>query len=425
MAEIDGSLKASHIIPPILALAAVLAWNLAESRSIRSLDAGTRELRGKIASARGSGVSAVAGGRKPKTPLKIGGAIDWKGMSQRIAAMQDGGGTSDIRAMMDFQQRLSGMTGDEIVAAFDEIQALGLEEDERSLLEEMLIEPLIEKDPELALARFVDRIGNDDDGVAWQLSAAMGNWAKKDLTAATAWFDRQIAAGVFDSRSLDGRSQARLEFEAALAAELLGSDSAEAGQRIAALPEDQRREALEQISFSELSPAAQAAYAGLVRSLVPQDERAGSFTHVISELVPDGGYTQVDAFLDTIRATAEERQVSSREAANTRIGEIAGEREVTRQDVDAMREWVEKQAPGTADKVTGEALADAAQEGGELDFEGASDLVLEYHQRSGSDDVLVSFLESFAARSNLELALPLAEKIRDPKRRAEILAMLH
>lgn len=205
---------------------------------------------------------------------------------------------------------------------------------------------------------------------------------------------------------------------------LLTKNPQQAGQRIAELPEDQRREALEQIDFTGLSPSAQAAYASMVRQLVPEDERAGSFSHVVSQLVPEGGYEKVAGFLDQIRATPEERAVSATEAANARIGEISGNRVITRDDVDAMRTWLEQQAPGTADAVTGEALANAAQEGGEFGFEDASKLALEYHESTGNDEVLVAFLESYAARSNLDEALPLAEKIKDPNLREKVLARL-
>lgn len=326
--------------------------------------------------------------------------------------------------MLDFHTQLAKMNRDEIIAALSEIESSGMEDESRSVLEEMLVGPLIEMDPEYALNHFADRIPNEDDGIAWQLSTALGNWAKQDVTAASAWFDRQIAAGLFDSKSLDGRSQARVEFEAALAGGLLDQNAAEAGRRIAALPEDQRREALEQISFTELGQSGQSAYAALVRSLVPEDERAGSFVHVISELIPEGGYERVGSFLDEIKASPEERVVSAREAANAQIAEISSERPVSREDIDAMRGWLDRQAPGTADRVTGEALAEASQDSDEFGFAEASKLALEYHRSSGNDDVLIAFLESYAARSNVEEALPLAEQISDPQRRQEILDRL-
>lgn len=427
-ADISGLLKASHIIPPAVALVAVVVWNVSEWRTISEQEEQGRVLRKRIESARSSptpGVARTASARaaKPKLPA-ADEPIDWKNLSGRVVEMQEGGGAGSIREMMSLQKRMANMSKEELVAALAEIAALELDPEARASLEEMLIEPLIDKDPELALATFADRIGNDDDSVGWHLSSALGAWAKSDPAAAAAWFDRQIAAGVFESKSLDGQSESRLEFEAALVGALLASDIAAAGQRIAALPEDQRREALEQISFSELSPAGQKAYAELVRGLVPQDERAGSFTHVIADLIPEGGYARVGEFLDNIQATPEERAVSAREAATSQLEEIAGDRAVTRADVEAMREWLDRQAPGTADRVTGEALANAAQEDGEFGFAEASKLALQYHRSSGNDDVLVAFLESYAARSNLEEAISLADHISDPKRREEVLKRL-
>ena len=178
------------------------------------------------------------------------------------------------------------------------------------------------------------------------------------------------------------------------------------------------------IYFEELPEQAQQGYAKLVRGLVPEDERAGAFTNVASALVSEDGFEGVGKFLDSVNATAAERVVSSREAANSLMLEIADERVITRSDVETMRKWLEGQAPGTADKVTGEALGDAAQDGGEFGFAAASELALEYHRSSGNDDVLVAFLESYAAQSNLEQALPLADNITDAKRREDLLRRL-
>ena len=339
--------------------------------------------------------------------------------------MRDGRHPAEVTALPELRRRLDAMTSSEIAAALNEIHSLALDEEERILLEAMLVEPLIEKDPALLLTRFADRIGNDEDGVGRNLSWAMASWVGRDVADATAWFDGQIAAGAFEGKSLDGRSQARLEFEAVLVASLLEMDFEAAGRRIEALPEDQRREALEQISFSEISATARANYARLVRGLVPEDERAGSFAEVISDLVAEGGYAGVERFLDDIRAKPEERLISARKAANARLHEIAQDRVPTSQDIDTMRAWVEKQAPGSVDRITGEAIAEATQDGGGFDFEEASRLVLEYHRKSSTDDVLVEFLERFAARSNLEQALPLVRQIRDPELREEILGGLN
>jgi len=420
--EIEGVLKTSDLIAPAVALGLVVSWNVFEMNSARRISEECTVLKQMIAD---SGKPSGPRTREVrKTRSAGGGGIDWKSVSRSMGDGEGGDLVSGLRQTADVQKQISDMDVDELLAALEEIRSLDLGDEERGQLESMLFDPLVEKDPAQALRYFADRIGNDDDAVGWQLSTAMAAWAKRDPAAAAAWFDQQIAAGVFEAKSLDGRSQARLEFEGALVGELLAGNPDAASQRLAALPEDQRREALEQISFSELDPDARAAYAALVRGLVPQDERAGSFTHVISDLVQNSGFDEVDRFLDQIQATPEERAVSAREAANARFEEIANERPLTRKDVDAMRQWIEKQSPGAADRVTGEALGDAAQDGGEFDFDAASKLALEYHRKSSGDEVLISFLESFAARSNSEQAIHLAEQIRNPERREEILEQL-
>lgn len=435
MGDIPCLLKRSHIIPPVAALLVVTCWNLSRWRAVSVEASETEVLRGKIRAAGGGMMQDGEGGEghhgAASKPQKNGtsqsgshATDDWTRIAERLLAMQNSDGISDLREALEIQQKISNMSRDEIIAALDEISGLDLKSEARALLEETLVGPLVELDPEYALKTFASRIPRDDDGIGWQLSAALEMWAGKDVQSASAWFDQQIAAGLFDSKTLDGRSQTRIEFEAAMTGALLTQDPQRAGRRISELPEDQRREALEQIDFTGLSPSAQAAYASLVRQLVPEDERAGSFSHVVSQLVPEGGYEKVAGFLDQIRATPDEREVSAKEAANARIGEISGDRIVTREDVDAMRKWLEQQAPGSADTVTGEALANAAQDGGEFGFDDASKLALDYHKSTGNDEVLVAFLESYAARSNLDEALPLAENIKDPNVREKVLARL-
>ena len=424
-------MKATHIIPPAAALLVVAAWNLSRWKAVSVQEQETRHLRAQVETARigddpqGSPGSIGGSGKTPGKEAKANGPLgDWKRISDQLLAMQNSDGVADLRQALEIHEKISGMSRDEILAALDQLSTLPLKDEARSILEETLIGPLVELDPEYALRTFGDRIGNDDDGIGWQLSSALQSWASKDAKAAAAWMDQQIAAGLFDSKSLDGKSQTRVEFEAALAGALLADNPGEAGRRIAALPEEERREALEQMVFTELPPAGQAAYAALVRELVPQDERAGSFAHVIAQLMPEGGYEKVAGFLDQIQATPEERAVSAKEAANSRIGEIAADRVVTRSDVEEMRSWLERQAPGTVDAATGQALADAAQDGGPFGFEDASRLALEFHGSTGNDEVLVAFLESYAAQSNLEEALPMAEKIKDPQLREDVLGRL-
>ncbi len=426
MQRILSCLKATLVIPPLGALLVVLFWNAAQLRSIAVLESDGGTLRKRISAALGTPnfhPDSVASAHSVRNAA-TNDAIDWRDLSAKMLEMQNGGGMSDMRAMMNFQQRLLKMSKEEMIAALDQIAALDLSEDARQVLESMLIGPLIGKDPVLALQRYGDRIGDGENGMGWQLSNALRDWAKKDLAGATAWFDLQIANGKFESKTLDGKSEIRAQFEAALMDTLLSSDLEAASRRIAAMAEDQRREILQQISFSALGPEDQKAYASLVRQLVPADEREGSFAYIASQLVDDNGFGKVSAFLDAVQASPEERVASAKQTAESQVEMLGNKGTLDRESLDSLREWLNRQAPGETDSITGKALAEAAQNQGKFTFSEASQLVLQYQQSTGSDDVLVSFLEGFSAHSNLEEAKQLAAMITDEARREEILKQL-
>ncbi|MEO6473823.1 MAG: hypothetical protein ABIQ96_01805 [Luteolibacter sp.] len=417
-------MKASHMIPPLSALILVGVWNASQMRSISSLEHDGQELRGKIS-------VALASGSVPDAPHAKGGhsaakdAIDWKRMPAAMAAVRNGGEKAQLRAMIDLQQRLKNMTREEMIAALDEIAGLDLSDEDREALIAMILEPLIKLDPQYALARFVDQIESGSGSVGWQLATAFEQWMKKDSAGAIAWFDRQIAEGKFESRTLDGKSEMRSKFESEVLENLLSSDLAAAALRIQALPEDQRREILEQLPFTDLSPNEQKAYADLVRQLIPADEREGSFANIAEQLASSGGgYEKVSLFLDSVQASPAERAAAAKQTATSQFEMLGRDGDISRAEADSLRAWLDKQAPGQTDSITGKALAEAAQAGGKFDFEAASELVLQYQKSSGSDDVLVAFLEGYSAHSNLEVAQQLAGMISDPTLREKILKQL-
>lgn len=428
MQRILPRLKATLLIPPLTALVIVATWNSIQLGSISALERDGVNLRQQISTALApqnvhpDSVASTHSVRSMGLPGKD--AIDWRNLSARMLEMQNGGGMSDMRGMMNFQQRLSKMSMAEVIAALDQIAALSLSDEARQVLESMLIGPLIEKDPVLVLERYSDRLGAGETGMGWQLSRALHDWARKDLAGATAWFDQQIAEGKFESKTLDGKSEVRVEFEAALLDTLLSSDLEAASRRIAAMPEDQRREILQQISFPALGPDDRKAYASLIRQFVPADERDGAFAQISSQLVDESGFGKVSEFLDAVHATPEERTASAKQTAESQLEMLGNKGTVTRESVDSLREWLNRQAPGEIDSITGKALAEASQNQGNFTFSEASQLVLQYQQSTGSDDVLVSFLEGFSAHSNLEEAKQLAAMITNETRRDDILKQL-
>ena len=412
----------------MVAFALVGGWIGTQRQSISTLEKESALLRNHIAAARASAASE-ASPHAAKTPTgkatKEKEPIDWKKVAAQMLEMRNGEGMGDMRTMIRMQQRLQSMTKEEMVAALDEIGTLDLPAESRQMLEQMLIGPLVEKDPQLALTRFSGRLQDQRSGMAWQLSNALGKWAEKDPGKAIAWFDEQIAAGKFDSKSLDGKSQSRIQFEGSLIRTLLSTDAEGAARRLGGIPEDQRADALRQYSFNQIKDEDQKAFANLVRDQVPEKDRTSVIAQAATNLA-SRDYPGVTAYLDRIEATPAERAATVEQAASVRIQQTSYEKDVTREDLDAMREWVNAQVPGTADATTGKTLASAVRGSGEgkFKFADAAALAVQYHEASGNDDVLANFLDSWQARRNKEESIKLAEKISDPTRREEVLKQL-
>lgn len=416
-------MKATIFIPPFVAFVISGSWLTTQHHSISTLEDDSTRLRKQIAAAHMTSASADPKNVDKHTPTKTKDATDWKKVSEAMLEMQGNNGMGDMREMLRIHQRLQAMSKEELVAALDEIDALDLPLAARAALEEMLLEPLVEKDPELALTRFSDQFQDERNNLSWRLADAFAKWTKKDQSKATAWFDEQIAAGNFDSKTLDGKNRARVQFEGRLISTLLGTNLAGAGQRLAGIPEDQRAEALQTASLTQIKEEDQKAYADLIRAQVPEDERNQILSRQAASLVSKG-YPEVTAYLDRIGATPEERKATVEQAAVSKIRQSAHQKPITSEDIDAMREWADSQSPGSADAMTGKALTSSYRGNGKSKFEDTAALAVKYHEASGNDEVLVNFLGGWEAREHKEEAAKLAEKISDEKRREEILQNL-
>ncbi|MEO7098418.1 MAG: hypothetical protein ABI162_03585 [Luteolibacter sp.] len=420
-------MKPISLIPPVVALALVGGWIGTQRQSIFTLEKESELLRNHIATARAAAASE-ASQHEAETPngkpAKEKEAMDWKKIAAQMLEMRNGEGMGDMRSLIRLQQRMQALTKEELVSALNEIATLDLTAESRQMLEQMLIGPLIEKDPQLALARFSDRLQEQNGAIGWQLSRALSKWAEKDPAKATAWFDEQIEAGKFDSKSLDGKSQSRLQFESALIRTLLSTDAEGAARRLGGIPEEQRADALRQYSVNQIKEEDQKAFAKLVRDQVPEKDRSGVIAQAASSLVSKG-YPEVTAYLDHIEATPAERTATVEQAASSKIQQLAYQKHVAREDFDTMREWVNAQSPGTADATTGKVLASALGMGGDsrFKFEDAAALAVQYQEASGNDDVMVNFLDGWRTEDKEE-SIKLAAKIADPTRREQVLKNL-
>jgi hypothetical protein len=418
-------MKPIAFVPPAVALIIGGIWLGLQRRTTALLDQQSVLLETHIAHIRTTDQSDEAAtaslpGTGSGTAKK---AIDWKKVATQVAVLNENSGVGDMRAIMRLHEQISAMSEQELLAALDEIAALDLPKESLVALESMIAAQLAQKAPKAFLTRFLHRFGDQHGVMSWQLSNAFTTWAKKDQAAATAWFDRQIAAGSFDSKSLDGKSQPRLQFEGALVATLLASDPATAKNRIAGLPAEHRKEALRYIRGNSLDAAAPA-YAEMVREQLPAVDQAQALAEA-APTVHAGDYGKVTDYLNQIAATPAEREACVEEAGQRTIQRLSYEREIKQEDLDRMREWAAKESPAMTDRTTGKALASILNRSGGMKFAQATDLALHYHEGGGGDELLLPLLDHWEAKQNADVARKLADRISDEKKREEILRKLN
>ena len=417
-------MKPILLLPPLAALAVAGIWLGSQRKSISAVESETLLLRQHVAAAKAPpspdedrSLAAVrARARQAKDPA----AIDWKELAARISA---GHGTMpDMRAMMELQRKIMAMSTADLGAALDEIAALDLDQSSRDQLQQMLIELLAQKEPQLVLERYFDKLDDPSGTMRWQLAHAFQQWLGKDSAAAAEWFDARIAEGKFESKSLDGKSQGRLQFEAALVSSLLSSDPAAAGRRIALLPADQRSDLFQQGMFINLKPGTEKDFANLIREHVPEDERGAALASATGMMVLEGGYEKVGEYLDGIEATPTERKAVASQTASSKLQTLSHHGGIDRAALDELRGWLSKQSPDEVDTITGETLGNFWSQG--MKWEDKAKLIGDLHAGGASDELLISFLSGHQTAQHKMAAIHMALEIEDEAKREKVLQSL-
>lgn len=418
-------MKPLHLLPPLAALVAGGVWlgSLAASRnSIREDNA---SLRDRIAAARNSarddspvslaeqrtrGGSATANRSIISPELR-----EWQHLAESLVQADATGGMQNLRLNLRLQSRLKKMSAEEILTTFDELGASDVSREGLAAVQRMFFDAAAEKDPQLTLRHFESALADGYHPLSWSVSAAFGRWLGKDSAAATAWLDEMSAAGKFETKRLDGRNPTFIHCVGPVIASLLASDPAGSESRLQGLPEAQRLEILTS-HIGQLQPGTEAAFANLVRHSLP--ESANGFAGVTRRMASEQGLAKVGEFLDTIGASAGERQAVASSTATVGFGEL-----LRRQgQASELHDWLVRQTPETADRTTGQAVA--ANVGPNLGFDKAAAMITELHARTGSDELLESFLSNDRVNSQGDQAMALAEQIKDPALRERMQSMI-
>ncbi len=422
-------MKTLHVIPPVAALLVSGVWIGLQRQSMNSLRHETAVLTGRIDAAMAAAAvgtqpaSRNGSARKPATDLEN---MTWQELSAAIAEAGNHA-TPGLRFMAALHRRLLAMSPEELLAALDEIEALEPPADAKLI--EAFLDVLGEKAPKALLDRYAEKLSAPMAGALRQrLANAFQGMAAKDLAAAEAWLDRQIAAGHFVSRALSGKHSARSNFEGSLISVMVGSDPAGAARRLRGMPEAQRAVAIAMGIPYPLDDAQATTLLRMTSESVPPDQRSLPVDFVATQLLAAGGLERVERAL----AHLDDPQRSAQLAAHAARQQFRSSNNA--ETLGAMREWLGTHAPAEVDRFTGEALGGfdgqslqfdpdtgrTLDDSGGRTFGQASELALKYHAESRSDEVLAAFLRGQMARHNLPEARELLPHIHDEALREDL-----
>ncbi|MES2660170.1 MAG: RNA polymerase sigma factor [Verrucomicrobiota bacterium] len=377
-----GTMKTTSLALPLIALLAAGAWFASQRQAIVSFEDRNADLEKRLAMTTKASVRDGSGGSRLTADAR--GTPNWKAIAEQLIAMQTTDQAGYNKVWRSWQLRLASMEKETLASELDRIVRLELSPEENALLTKMFVEPVIDKDPELALKRFPHDLASP---VRSELAGAWREWIRLDRAKALAWFDAEIAAGTFDGKSpTSGKQGTRIQFEAILFDELLGDDPEMAGRRIAALPEGYRHDTVANYLKQLLDEKAQMDFAIIVRTHLPAAEQARAIASGLRCLPSNGGYAGITAYFEAIRATPSEREACANEALSNEIVSIVHNTgKLTREPIDRFREWAKVQAPDAMERLTGHHLATL---GTSMPVSEAVALAVGYFAESGSDEVL-------------------------------------
>lgn len=423
-----GSTKTTSLAAPLIA--ALLAGVLIAKQ--RSSISEWEERNARLERALAVGPGLVAG--SPGRPASVTSAldrrpVDWAEVAKQLRSSR---GSGYLQTGLVLQARLAegfeAMGVGQLETSLDEIASAKLSAGDRNLLERTLGGLLLEKDPERGLDRFIARVHDEGSSpLSGQLAIELSRWAKQDPEGAVAWFDRQIAAGKFDSRYLSGSLHARIGFEHELVFALLSSNPSAAGGRLAAFPEEERIKLLQGVGAGrriQTDESVQGSFAEMLREQLPDRDRLAVITWPVTDLGETGtiGYPELEGYLARIDAAPDEREACILAvAAQGRFARESGDCNISiPADLDALRTWVAGEAPELLDDATAKSLRKVIKEY-RSDFPQWAEYAVTLHEAGGSDGILIAVIEADKAPEHKDLVRDLIQRLADGEARERFL----
>lgn len=406
--------KLSNIWPPVVALAVVGMGIGMQHREMAEF-----ELRAKALRSRAERDVRPAVPEKDSSVSVIDGRrIDWG----KLLVMN---GDGQSQAFNHVWRLLFDLSPEELLASLDQLAAVDVPTEKKKEWEDLLLQMLGRRDPRRVFDRFSAEVGIVRSPRSSLLHQVFARWSEQDSRAAAAWLDAQVAAGIFESKSINGLHSRLVDFESDLVRAWVNTDPASATARVSTLPEPLRSAVLKEDLLEQYRrPEDAKAIANLIRQVAgeaqaPQALADSSNMFTLMVLENREAYESLGRLFKDIEATPEERNTVALSALSYRL--LNQPKWVEREDaaacVDEMRTWALSEAPGAAGSITGNALGQLAMKR----FDEAAKLAIQYQEAGSDDSVLVTFLSlKELAQSHPAEALPLLERISDPTKREEI-----
>ncbi len=327
----------------------------------------------------------------------------------------------------------SEMSGAELAQAYTQMASFPLDASFRDYLEGMMLRELEEKNPEFAYSQYLAKCQNEDGDP--KLMGEFDAWLAKDPAAATTWYEKQLAANVFD-KTLDGKSPTMVPFAAAIMMSLLASDPAAAEQRMNNISPELRSSLGDYVW--DVPKENSKAFLDLLRKSMPMEDYMTVLQN--SRLLQQNfnfdsksDPKDVQTNLDLLAITPEERtnlmvKSFTESASLTATHDAVNENWPSREEFDQQRKWIQAVDPSSADRATGFALQKyliASKTNSAQDF--VEKVAMEYHGSGGGDEILLPLIEGSANGSipfPKDRARVMAGKLTDGRLREEMLEKL-
>ena len=391
----------------ILAVSAGVAWLWYQEAGRRQLAAEVDGLKARFSAPGQSGKRPQDNRPGPRTGLE-GDTVDWVALASKLKA-----GGSIAGGLLNENARLLAALDekavDELLAMLDQIAAADLSSLDRDVLERALVSALVKKAPGAALSRF-----SVPGKLNWDfyLGGIYSQWAKEDSAEAVSWLRKHVAAGGYFYP----------EMVSTPFFDLLESAPQTSSEVLASVPPEARLESLRCLSVGRLHSGGQKEWAEIVRSVIPESDRAEAISWPIDSWSDGDGVPmrldQAAAYLETIGASEPEREACIMKVAGSASSWVTkkGEEGVGLEGFDRMREWVSERAPGMLEAATLRALEELATQG---DFRAASERALEFHKVSGNDAYLCRVLDQTNDLADAADVRVMIERLSDPALQAK------